>query len=685
MHKHEAILLSAAPVSTPHTIIMCKPQTIPSAKSFESCRVIRLSFFLALSFGLAVVLSFLAGCFVRVMNLPLLRDERVGSFNLPGKPVTLNISNTYIGISNNSETIVSAQYMTIEVGTRRELNEADLLTIVQTLELSIQNDSQQHLNFTHHCIQARCLAVSLRGHIAMYFIHQTIIINLHIRDYNYTSQYQQQRVQYILDTVSPLGTVRWSHKLRGFRDSLQYSRHTNPFDHEMGVDVLRRTDDKKLLVSTKTKYQNVDIYELPRRWFNGDGLSSQRLKSQLHPDGLLGKDKALYLDGVLQSSLYGDAAYHEALVHPGMIVHDDPKNVAIIGGGEGATLREVLKHNTVENVVMLEIDEELTRFSREHLTEWSDCGDIQVNGSNIGEKASCFDDSRVDLHFVDAFQWFVDSYSRNSTSLTSSKEDLFDVIIMDALDPDDFVEFADKLYNNTAFIESIYNGLSPEGVFVVQLGASPDIVDPSDENGAFKNRANMISKLQELGFESIHIYDDGHCDFYHPWTVLVALKDYETRANWYRNAAEIQIELHQRIHKMKFDAPALLHFDAATMLSYQLPSKSFESIYCRQDVEPEECDEYYGFWPGINNIPISDIMVQKSGVSEHAGRGIFAKNDIPEESMIDLEQGTKAFHMSPSTWDIFDTLFDWAEETEERNRIESNMSGLKYFIEGEHS
>jgi spermidine synthase len=49
--------------------------------------------------------------------------------------------------------------------------------------------------------------------------------------------------------------------------------------------------------------------------------------------------------------------YHEALVHPALFSHSNPKRVAIIGGGEGATLREVLKHNTVSEAIMIEIDE----------------------------------------------------------------------------------------------------------------------------------------------------------------------------------------------------------------------------------------------------------------------------------------------------------------------------------------
>jgi hypothetical protein len=50
--------------------------------------------------------------------------------------------------------------------------------------------------------------------------------------------------------------------------------------------------------------------------------------------------------------------------------------------------------------------------------------------------------------------------------------------------------------------------------------------------------------------------------------------------------------------------------------------------------------------------------------------------------MIDLEQSTKSFHIAPSTWDVFDTLYDWVEDSDERAGIESEMSGLKYFIEG---
>lgn len=132
----------------------------------------------------------------------------------------------------------------------------------------------------------------------------------------------------------------------------------------------------------------------------------------------------MFLDGVLQSRRSGDAAYHEALVHPSMFAHDGPKRVAIIGGGEGATLREVLKHKTVEKVVMIEIDKEMVRLSREYLPEWNDCSML------IGRADNCFDDERVEVYYDDAFAWFIDRFGTNSTY---SDDEHFDVIIMDAL------------------------------------------------------------------------------------------------------------------------------------------------------------------------------------------------------------------------------------------------------------
>src|SRR5215210_994801 len=76
---------------------------------------------------------------------------------------------------------------------------------------------------------------------------------------------------------------------------------------------------------------------------------------------------ALFLDGMPQSAVADEFVYHEALVHPALVAHPEPRRVLIAGGGEGATLREVLRHPGVERATMVEIDGELLELARAHL------------------------------------------------------------------------------------------------------------------------------------------------------------------------------------------------------------------------------------------------------------------------------------------------------------------------------
>lgn len=140
-----------------------------------------------------------------------------------------------------------------------------------------------------------------------------------------------------------------------------------------------------------------------------------------HPEYFI-PNRALFLDGIVQSTYAGNAGYHEALVQPSMFAHPKPTRVAIIGGGECATLREVLKHNTVEKAVMIEIDPGVIEASKQFLPQWNDCSMFR------GSSRYCMDDKRVEIFNEDAFKWFMDRYLGADEEPTK-----FDVIIMDAL------------------------------------------------------------------------------------------------------------------------------------------------------------------------------------------------------------------------------------------------------------
>lgn len=105
---------------------------------------------------------------------------------------------------------------------------------------------------------------------------------------------------------------------------------------------------------------------------------------------------------------------------------------------------------------MVEIDGELVQLCKEHLPEMSNCADIE--GSDAEE--SCFDDSRANVVFEDAFAYFINTFGKSD----ENEDEKFDVIIMDALDPDKFVEIVGALYKNDDFVGSLFNGLTDDGV-----------------------------------------------------------------------------------------------------------------------------------------------------------------------------------------------------------------------------
>jgi spermidine synthase len=179
------------------------------------------------------------------------------------------------------------------------------------------------------------------------------------------------------------------------------------------------------IATVQTDFQRIDIFDV-KQTFEKESLLVKDPLYKSSNSHLYEPERIVYLDGVIQSTRKNLEAYHEGLVHPAMFANKNPKNVAIIGGGEGATLKEVLKHNTLQKVKMIEIDEQMVYASREYLPEWSDCSDI------IGSEKWCGDDKRAEMYYEDALGWFIDRYSETGKFYNENHTKL-DVIIMDAL------------------------------------------------------------------------------------------------------------------------------------------------------------------------------------------------------------------------------------------------------------
>ena len=193
--------------------------------------------------------------------------------------------------------------------------------------------------------------------------------------------------------------------------------------------------------------------------------------------------KALVLDGKWQSCTGDEFLYHEPLVHPAMLLHGEPKTVLILGGGEGATAREVLRWKTVQNCTMIDIDGEVVEACKEHLPEMH---------------RGCFDDPRLHVVIDDALE-FLD----NSTTK-------WDVVISDLSDPiEEGPSF--KLFTREYF-EQAKRVLAPDGAFVVQSGP----VGPAE----MKMHVRLNRTLAAV-FGHVHSYTTYVPTYASPWSFIL--------------------------------------------------------------------------------------------------------------------------------------------------------------------
>lgn len=170
---------------------------------------------------------------------------------------------------------------------------------------------------------------------------------------------------------------------------------------------------RETLYEGKSEFQTVEIFET------------------------LAYGKALAIDSVFMTSVGDEFVYHEMLTHPAMLTVKDPKRVLVIGGGDGGTVREVLRHPGVETCVMIEIDELVVRACQEHLPM-------------IG---TAWDDPRLDLRFADGIDY-----------VKNTDEPRFDVILLDGTDP---IGPGEVLFGEP-FFQGCKRMLNPGGVMALQ-------------------------------------------------------------------------------------------------------------------------------------------------------------------------------------------------------------------------
>jgi len=194
--------------------------------------------------------------------------------------------------------------------------------------------------------------------------------------------------------------------------------------------------------------------------------------------------RCLFLDEKIQSGLADEFIYHEALVHPAMVTHPSPRRVFIAGGGEGATAREILRHQTVESVLMADIDQEAVAACRAHLVDFHQ---------------GAFDDPRLTLVHADARA----ELERSDVS--------FDVIVVDVTDP--LAGGPSYRIFTREFYQIARARLRPGGLIAVQA--------ESGDHGVLEGHAAIVKTLGSV-FASTEGYRAHVPSFGETWGFAVA-------------------------------------------------------------------------------------------------------------------------------------------------------------------
>lgn len=162
------------------------------------------------------------------------------------------------------------------------------------------------------------------------------------------------------------------------------------------------------------------------------------------------RELKLYLNGNLQFSSADEYRYHEALVHPAMLASHQPRNILVMGGGDGLAVREILRYPSVQSITLVDLDASMTKlFTSQPVLR-------QLNHSS-------FHDPRVKIYNQDAFVWL------------RANLRVFDCAIIDFPDPSNFS--IGKLYSYS-FYQLVKRALSPQGVAVIQ-STSPFVAPKS--------------------------------------------------------------------------------------------------------------------------------------------------------------------------------------------------------------
>lgn len=248
---------------------------------------------------------------------------------------------------------------------------------------------------------------------------------------------------------------------------------------------------KETLVRKKTKYQDLAIVDTEDF------------------------GRMLVLDGIIQTTIKDEFVYHEMITHIPLFTHPDPKKVLVVGGGDGGAIREILKHPSVTEAVLCEIDGDVVTECKKYLPEIS----------------CALDDERCHVFIGDGIKY------------VKEHKNEFDVIIVDSTDP---FSIAEGLFGGN-FYKDIYEALTEDGMFIAQTETPfflPDVVKK------VFNDSRSLFKITKLFMAAIPTYPGGY------WSFTIGSKKYDPSEPEFKQDLQFKTRYYNKeLHKACFVLP----------------------------------------------------------------------------------------------------------------------------------
>ena len=187
------------------------------------------------------------------------------------------------------------------------------------------------------------------------------------------------------------------------------------FRYEISPHISVHLECKGVLHSSRSNFQKIEVVE---------SLDFGRM---------------LVLDGVINLTERDEVVYHEMLVHVPLFSHPDPSEILIVGGGDGGTAREVIKHEGISSIQQVEIDKEVIAISKKYFPSLS----------------SSLDHPKVNVLLLDAIQY------------VREIDEKFDIILIDSTDP--VIDQSEGLFT-VPFYKDCCNALKERGILAAQIG-----------------------------------------------------------------------------------------------------------------------------------------------------------------------------------------------------------------------